>query len=104
MIYVFLSHRSLQGMSNLPMPRSDNSDIRGFTKIPVNESDDEDSDEIHAELPVETTFGENSNDNDFDQELSGNHQEHHSTEHVQEYHHHQSQTNGGITIKTHYDN
>ena len=82
--------------------------MRGFTKIPANGSDNEDSDEIHSGLPVETTFDENSNDNnDFHQESTGSNQVQRSAEQhlAQEYHDQlQSRTNGGITIKTHYDN
>jgi len=114
-VHISTNHRherdsiSFHGVPNLPIPGSDDGDIRGFTKIPVNDSDDEDSDEIHAglPLPVETTFDENSNDDDdnFPQEISGNHhQEQRSAEQLPVPEYHQSKSaNRGITIETHDD-
>ena len=102
----------MQGVPNLPHHGSESEDIKRVPNISLNDSDDQDSNEAHMGLPVETTYDENSHDGYLEhQEIPGKHdvQQHHRPEHLPvaplplPEHHPATIGNQGVA-RHHYDN
>ena len=80
-IFPLFTYRSMQGVPNLLHHGSENEDMKRVPNITLNYSDDEDSNEAHMGLPVETTYDENSHDGNPE------HQENPGKHNVQQHHH-----------------